>query len=45
MLHVWGTGEVRIGFWWRDLREIDQLEAIGMNGRIILKRIFRKWDG
>jgi hypothetical protein len=23
---VWGTGEVHIGFWWRDLMERDHLE-------------------
>ena len=39
-MHVWGTEEVRIGFWWRDLRERDQLD-----GRIILKWIFKKWEG
>jgi len=44
MLHVWGTGEVPAEFWWRDLRERDQFEAVGMYGRIILKRVFRKWD-
>jgi len=27
MLHVWGTGEGRTGFWRRDLTERDQLEA------------------
>ena len=44
MWHVWGTGEVRTGFWWEDLRERDHLEDLGVDGRIILKRIFKKWD-
>ena len=29
---------------WGDLRKRDHLEDLGIDGRIILKRIFRKWD-
>jgi hypothetical protein len=32
------------GFWWGNLRERDHLENRGIDGRIILKWIFRKWD-
>jgi len=39
------TEEVRTGFWWEDLTERDHLEDLGLNGRIILKLIFKKWDG
>jgi hypothetical protein len=32
-------------FWCRELKERDHSEDPGINGRIILKRIFRKWVG
>ena len=30
--------------WWGNLRERDHLEYPGVDGRIILRWIFRKWD-
>jgi len=45
MLHIWGTGEVYAGFWWRNLKERDHLEYQGVDGRIILKQIHKKRDG
>ena len=36
---------MRTGFWWGNLRERDHLEYPGVDGRITLRRIFRKWDG
>jgi hypothetical protein len=40
-----GRGEVYTSFWCGNLRERDHLEDPGIGGRIILRWIFRKWDG
>jgi hypothetical protein len=32
------------GFRWGNLREREHLEDLGVDGVIILKRAFRKWD-
>jgi hypothetical protein len=37
-------GELYTGFWWESLREIDYLEDPGIDGRMVLRWIFRKWD-
>jgi hypothetical protein len=31
-------------FWWENLRERDNLDDPDVDGRIILRWIFRKWD-
>jgi hypothetical protein len=45
MWHVWGRREMDTGFCQGDLREDDHLGDPGLEGRIISKWIFRKWDG
>ena len=42
---MWLRGEVQKGFWSGDPREIDHLEDLGIDGRIILRWFFRKWEG
>jgi hypothetical protein len=37
-----GRGEACTGFWWGNLRERDHLKDPGIDGRIILRWIFRK---
>jgi hypothetical protein len=44
MWHVWGRREVHPGFWWGDPREGDHLGDPDVDGRIILRWIFGKWD-
>ena len=43
MWRVWGRGEGCTGFWWGDLRERDHWGDPDIDGRIILRWIFRKW--
>jgi hypothetical protein len=40
--HVCGREELRTGFWWGNLRDRDHLEDPGVDGRVILRWIFRK---
>ena len=42
---VWGRGEVFTGFWLGNLRERDHWGNPDVDGRLILRWIFRKWEG
>jgi hypothetical protein len=39
-----GRGEAYTGFWWGNLREKDNMGEPSVDGKIILRWIFRKWD-
>jgi hypothetical protein len=39
-----GRGEVLTEIWWGNLRERGHSEEAGLDERIILRWIFRKWD-
>jgi hypothetical protein len=41
MWHKRGAHRVLVG----DLKEVNQLEDLGVDGRITLTRIFKKWNG
>jgi hypothetical protein len=43
MWRVWGRGEVCTVFWWGGLRERDHWGDRDVDGKIILRWIFRKW--
>jgi hypothetical protein len=44
-VHLGETGEVCTEIWWRYLRERNYLKDIGVDGMLILRRIFKKWNG
>jgi hypothetical protein len=37
-------GEVCSGFWWGNLKERDHVGDTGVDERIILRWVYRKWD-
>jgi hypothetical protein len=45
MWRVWGRGEACTGFRWENLRERDGWGDASIDDRIVLRQIFRKWDG
>ena len=45
MWRVWGRGELCTRFWWANRRERDHWGDPDLDGRIILRWIFGKWEG
>jgi len=45
MWHGLGQGDIHTGFWWGNLRKRDYLKDLDVDGRIILKWIFKMPDG
>jgi hypothetical protein len=41
---VWKKGEVHTGFEWGNMREKGHWKDLGVDDRIILKSIFKRWD-
>jgi len=39
-----GRGEMYTGFWWTNQRVRDHVGDTGLDGRVILRWIFRNWD-
>jgi hypothetical protein len=44
VVHVVRRSEAYTGFWWGNLRETDHLGDHGVDVKIILRWILRKWD-
>jgi len=45
MWQVWRRGQLHTGSWFGDRRESDSWENLGVDEKIILKRIFKKRNG
>jgi hypothetical protein len=45
MKYVLRKEEVYTGFWWGNTSEREHLDDLGVDARIMLRWIFRKWDG
>jgi hypothetical protein len=45
MWHVWERGKAPTRFCWKNLREGDHVETLGMDTRIMLQGIFKNWLG
>jgi hypothetical protein len=43
-MHTCWTREGHAGSWWGDLKQGDHVRDLGVDGRIILKLMFKKWN-
>jgi hypothetical protein len=44
MWHVWGTREIHTGFWWGNVSERNYFEDPGVDVRVILNLVFKKYN-
>lgn len=44
MWHIWEVEKLRTGHWWENLKERHNLEELVVDGRITVKREFKKQD-
>jgi hypothetical protein len=44
MLQVWETGEAHKGFCWENMGKRDHWEDLGVDGKLILKWLLKKWN-
>jgi len=45
MWHAWEIRDVCTRLWWGDLKERHHFEDLGIDGRLIIKLMFKKYDG
>ena len=47
MWHAYGIGrgKLHIRFWFENMRDIFHLDDLGVDGKMILNLIFKKWAG
>jgi hypothetical protein len=42
---TYGGGEINTDFWWRNLKERDHLEDLGVDLSMVINYILKKWNG
>jgi len=42
--HVWGAKQINTGFWWRDVKERNDLEYLRIDEMVLINRTGVNWD-